>query len=110
MPLTSRRVGTSTLCPSRTSRETSSVPTKPVPPSTQMSSGRTAKRAFQSAALLSPQRHEQNCVAPTNFEHERRGALGLVTQLWQRRDLGAIRADDDVAAAQAVLGRRAAGF
>src|SRR5690348_5321381 len=109
-PLMTRRVGTRTSCPSRTSRATSSVPTKPVPPSTQTVSARPDKRAFQSLQLLGAQRHEQYRISPTNFEHERRGALCLVPQLWQRGDLGAIRADDDVAAAQPVLGRRATRF
>src|SRR4029079_3771405 len=63
-----------------------------------------------SLRLLSPQGHEQYGIPSPNFEHECRGALRLVPQLRKGGDLGAIRAADDVAAAQAVLGRRASRF
>src|SRR6266478_8439351 len=108
------------------SRVTSSVPTKPVPPSTQMLKVRgcvcKATRSLADAApseadvatIRSPapfpsaQRYQQDGIAPTDFEHQHRCALGAFAQLLQAGDAPAVCSDDDIVVAQAGLRRRAA--
>src|SRR5437660_7263496 len=118
-------LGTRTQCPARASRVTSSVPTKPVPPSTQMlkvrgcvfnatrsSAGAAPAEADVStirspAALASAQRYPQDRVAPADFEHQHRGALRAFAQLLHAGDAPTVCSDDDIVVAQAGLRGRA---
>src|SRR5689334_18153130 len=77
------RVGTRTQWPSIARRVTSSVPTKPVPPRTQIVSlgGRESNRSFTRPASFSAQRDQHNRVGSSDLEHQDGCVSGPIFQL-----------------------------
>src|SRR5438132_3813073 len=77
------RVGTRTQWPSIARRVTSSVPTKPVPPRTQIVSlgEREASRFFTRSASFSAQRYQHNRIGSSDLEHQNGGVSGPVFEL-----------------------------
>src|SRR5579862_8155556 len=106
----SARVGTRTQWPRLASCDTSSLPTNPDPPITQILS--LGSMMFTTLRFLSRsvQGHQDDGVSAANLEYQGRCALRALAKLLQARHVRLIDADDDIIVAQARLRCGASGL